>query len=121
MIIPSAPNIICGEAFDKLREVLNTVHHVKCTKWGLRIPTVLWACRTMCKTLTVQELLKLKYAAGDIISLEHAKPSLCISRPIDMTVCEGFTCHEKHNTYDLRKKSDGETLDFANLKKEGYD
>lgn len=53
MIRQSVPKIIRVEAFDKVCEVLNTVHHVRCTDWDLRIPVVLWAYRNICKTLTM--------------------------------------------------------------------
>ena len=86
MIRPSTPKIIRGEAFDKVCKFLNTFHHVRRTDWDLHVPAVLWASRTMCKTLTVQELPKLKYEAGAVIPMEHVKPSPCLIAPIDTTI-----------------------------------
>lgn len=86
MIKPRASNIIHGEAFDKVCEVLNRVHHVRCTDWDLCIPAVVWAYRIMCKTLTTQALLKLNYEAGALVSVEHAKMSPHITTPIDTMV-----------------------------------
>lgn len=88
MIRPSAPNIIRMEAFDKVCDVLNMVHHVRHTNWDLRVPTTLWAYRTMCKTLTTQALLMLKYEADAVIHMEHAMPSPRMAAPIDTTVRE---------------------------------
>lgn len=76
------------EAFDKVREALNTIHHVKRTDWDLRVPTVLWDYRTMCKTLTTWACPKLKYGANVVIPMEHAKPSLRIVAPVDTMVRE---------------------------------
>lgn len=90
MIGPSAPNIIHGEAFEKVWKVLNTVHHMRRTNLDMCVPIVLWAYRTMCKTLHAQALLKLKYEAGDVIPMEHAKPSSCIAAPVDMIVREAL-------------------------------
>lgn len=57
--------------------------------------SVVWAYRTMCKTLTARALSKLNYEAGTIIAMDHVKPSPCIVAPVDMMVCEaqneGFT------------------------------
>lgn len=75
MIKPSPPKIIHGEAFDKVCEMLNRLHHVRCTGWDLRILAVIWDYRTMCKILTVQVLLKLEYEARNVVLVEHAKPS----------------------------------------------
>jgi len=88
MIRPSMLKIIQMEAFDKVCEVLNAVHHVKCIDWNLHVPVVLWAYRTMYKTLTTWALPKLKYEADAIIPMEHAKPSPHIVGPIDTMVCE---------------------------------
>ena len=88
MIRPSVQKIIHGKAFDKVCEVLNRVLHVRRTDWDLCIPVVVWAYRTMYRTLTVQALPKLKYEEGVVIPMEHAKPSLCIASPIDMIVRE---------------------------------
>lgn len=88
MIRPSTPKIICVEAFNKLCEVLNTIHHVKHTDWDLCVPAVLWTYRTMCKTLTMRALPKLKYEADAAIPMEHAKPSSCTVAPMDMMVHE---------------------------------
>lgn len=86
MIQPSMPKIIHGEAFDKVCEVLNKVHHVKHTDWDLHVPAVVWAYRAMCKTLTVQAFPKLKYETEDVVPVEHAKLTLRIIVPVDMTV-----------------------------------
>ena len=88
MIRPSMPNIICMEAFDKVCEVLNMVHHVRHADWDLRVPTVLWAYWTMCKTLSTQALPKLKYEAGAMRPMEQMKPSPRIASPIDTKVHE---------------------------------
>jgi len=87
MIKPSAPKTIHEETFDKMCKVLNRVHHVRRTDNDLRIPTVVWVYRTICKTLTTQVLPKLKYEAGAIIVVEHMKSSPCITTLVDMTVC----------------------------------
>lgn len=76
MLRPSVPYIIHVESFDKVGEVLNAIHHVKCTYWDLHVLAVLWAYRTMCKTLTEWEIPKLKYEVDAIIPMEHAKPRL---------------------------------------------
>lgn len=47
MIIPSVSKIIHEEAFDKVFEVLNTVHHERRTDWDVRVPAVLWAYKKM--------------------------------------------------------------------------
>jgi len=86
MIKHSVPNIIPGEAFDKVGEVLNRVHHVRCIKWDLRVPAVVWAYRTMYKTLTAQVFPKLKYEAGARVPMENAKISPRITTPIDTIV-----------------------------------
>lgn len=87
MIGPSALKIIHGEAFAKLCEVLNRVHHVRRIDWDLCVPVVVWACRTMSKTLTTQVLPKLKYEAGAIVPVEPTKTSPHIIAPIDTMVC----------------------------------
>jgi len=79
---------IHAEVFDKVCDVLDTVHHVRHIDWDLHVPVVLRAYRTMCKTLTTKALPKLKYEVGAVILIEHVKTSLCIEAPIDMIVCE---------------------------------
>jgi len=74
------------EAFEKVCEVLNMVHHVRCTEWHMLIPMVLWAYRTLYKTLTAQALSKPKYEAKVVIPMEGEKLSLCITAPIDTMV-----------------------------------
>jgi len=71
------------DCFDKVCTMLNMVLHVRRTDWDLHVPVVLWAYRTMCKTLTTRELLKPKYEAAAIIPMERAKPSPHI---VDTTV-----------------------------------
>jgi len=88
MLRPRALKIIHGEAFDKVCKVQNMVHHVRCIDWDLHILAVLWSYMTMWKTLTTQALPKLKYEAGAIILMEHAKPSLRIATPVDTTIHE---------------------------------
>jgi len=86
MIRPRVSNIIHVVAFDKVREALNKVHHEKQTNWDLHVPVVLWAYRTMCKTLTTRTLLKLKYEAVVIVPIKYAKPSPRRVVPIDTIV-----------------------------------
>lgn len=86
MIQPSMPNIIHREDFERVCEVLKRVHHVKHTDRDLRVPMVRWAYRTMCETLTAQALLKLKYEARVVVSVEHVKTSPHITTPIDTMV-----------------------------------
>ena len=88
MIRPSAPNVIHGEAFDKVCKVLNTVHHVRCIDKDLHVPAILWDYRTMCKNLTAQALPTLKYEEGVIIPIGHVKASTHVATPIDTMVCE---------------------------------
>ena len=88
MLRPSAQKIIHEESFDKVCELLNMVHHVRHTYWDLRVQAILWAYRTMCKTLTMWALPKLKYEAEDVIPMEHAKPRSCTVATVDMMFCE---------------------------------
>jgi len=88
MVRPSMQKNIHTEAFEKVHEALNTVHHVKRTDWDLSIPAILWAYRTMCKTLTRGELPKLKYEVEVLIPMEHAKPSMSIEALVDTIVHE---------------------------------
>lgn len=87
MIQSSTPKTIHGEAFDKVCKVLNRVHHMKCTDWNLHVPAVAWAYRTMCKTLTMQALPKLKYETRVEIPTEQAKPSPHVTAPVDTMIC----------------------------------
>lgn len=90
MVRPSMQKHIHAEAFDKVHEALNVVHHVKRTDWDLCVPVALWAYRTMWKTLTARALPKLKYEAEAVIAMEHAKPSLRIAAIIDTMVPEAW-------------------------------
>jgi len=72
------------EAFGKIHEALNMIHHVRRTDSNLCVPTVLWSYRTICKNLTTWALLKLKYEVNVVIPMEHPKPSPHIVAPIDI-------------------------------------
>ena len=78
------------EAFDKVCDVPNAVHLVRCTNWDLHLPTVVWAYRTMGKTLTMQALLKLTYEVDAVIPMEHENSSLRIVAPVDPMVHEAW-------------------------------
>lgn len=121
MITLSAPTIICMEAFDKVCEVLNTVHRVRRTNWDLCVPTVLWAYRTMCKTMTTQELLTLKYEADAVIPMENAKPSQRMAAPIDTMVRkarkEGITQSEETGYMRLEEEIQQGNLRLYKLEK----
>lgn len=87
MVRPSMRKHIHVEAFDKVREALNMVHHVKRAGWDLRVPMVLWAYRTMCETLTTQAPLKLKNEENVVIPMKYEKPSPCIVALVNTMVC----------------------------------
>ena len=70
------PKIIHMEAFEKVCDILNTVHHVKCIDWDLRVPVVLWDYRTTCKKLTGQTPFPLVYGVETVMSMEYIIPSL---------------------------------------------
>ena len=76
--------------FNKVHESLNTAHHVKRAEWDLRVPTVLWAYRTVWKNLTARAPLKPKNEVNAIIPMEREKLSLCIVAPVDMMVCRAW-------------------------------
>lgn len=86
MVRPRMQKHIHTEDFDKVREALNMVHHVKQIDWDLRGPAIPWAYRTMHKTLTAWALPKLKYEEDVVIPMENMKPSPCTIALVDMMV-----------------------------------
>jgi hypothetical protein len=52
--------------------------------WYLRVPTVLWADRTICKKLAMQTPFNLVYGIEVVALMEHLVPSLRIVSFTDM-------------------------------------
>lgn len=90
MVSPSTQKHIHAKDFEKAREALNVVHHMKRTNEDLHVPAVLWAYRIMRRTLTMEAHPKLKYEEDAIIHMEHAKPSPRIVVPVDTMVREAW-------------------------------
>jgi len=86
MVIPSAQKHIHAEAFEKAHEALNMVHHVKWADWDLRVLVVLWAYRTVRKTLTAQAPPRLEYEVTEVIPIiiKEIRPHMIVL--IDMMV-----------------------------------
>ena len=90
MVRPSAQKHLHAEAFDKVHEALDVVHHVKQTDWDLHIPAVLWAYRTTCKKLMGQTPFRLVYGVEVVMPMEYIVPSLCIAALTGMTDCKAL-------------------------------
>ena len=78
------------EAFDKVCEVLNMVHHVRCTDWDLHVPTMLSAYMTKCKKLKGQTPFRLVNGVEVVMPMEYIVPSLCITMITGMKDCEAL-------------------------------
>lgn len=84
------PKIIHREAFDKVCEVLNRVHHVRRTNWDLHVPVVLWAYKTTCNKLIGQTPFQLVYGMEAVMLMEYIVPSLRIAALIGMMYHEAL-------------------------------
>lgn len=83
MVRPNMQKHINTKAFDKVREALNAVHHVKWADWDLCVLVVLWAYRIVCKTLTAQAPPRLEYEVPKVIPIILGELRLCMIAPID--------------------------------------
>jgi transposase InsO family protein len=73
------------EEFNKILEIaLMNICSVNLDEWDLRVPTVRWAYRTTCKTLTMQTPFKLVYGIEVIFPMEYLVSSLRIVSFTDM-------------------------------------
>jgi transposase InsO family protein len=73
------------EPFNNILETMLTkICSVNRDDWDLRVPTVLWAYRTTCKKMTMQNPFKLVYGLEVVVTMEYLVPSLRIATFIDM-------------------------------------
>jgi transposase InsO family protein len=73
------------EAFNKILETtLTKICSMNNDDWDLRVSTVLWAYRTTCKKLTMQNPFNLVYGLEAVVPMEYLVPSLRIAAFIDM-------------------------------------
>lgn len=82
------PNVIYGEAFNKMCEVLNKVHQVRCTDCDPHVLVVQWSYRTICKSMTLKKIPRKWNEVRTIISKGHLKMNPHVIEPTGVTVCK---------------------------------